>query len=295
VVESRVANQGDDETGSTPPEMTMVSTNLPVAFSGAPGAYSEEAALRFFGTKTLTLTCASSREALAAVSEGRARFAVVPVENTVTGFFDGLVEALSERSELGVVGEVELPIRHCLMAVPGTHLDDVAVVTSHQSALSQCRDWLTGVGVSTRPAADTGRAAEELATNLDSGLAVLGSRNLAARYGLAILAEGLSDRTDNRTRFYVIGAKVEAAVSDDPDSGTRTAVLLGPVEEPRVLKTLRIQLESLGAMRTRSPFLGSQDGARFLIEFDHAPGSGPQIAGVQAEVSTQRILGSWRP
>ena len=80
--------------------MTMVSTNLPVAFSGAPGAYSEEAALRFFGTKTLTLTCESSRDALAAVSEGRARHAVIPVENTVTGFFDGLVEALSERSEL---------------------------------------------------------------------------------------------------------------------------------------------------------------------------------------------------
>ena len=295
-VGSRVANRGDDETGSTPPEMTMVSTNLPIAFSGAPGAYSEEAALRFFGTKTLTLTCASSRDALAAVSEGRARHAVVPVENTVTGFFDGLVEALSERSELGVVGEVELPIRHCLMAVPGTRLDDVAVVTSHQSALSQCRDWLTSVGVSTRPAADTGRAAEELASSLDSGLAVLGSRNLAARYGLSILAEGLSDRTDNRTRFYVIGTESEEAkAANHEEDGTRTAVLLGPVDEPRALKTLRIQLESLGAMRTRSPFLGSQDGARFLIEFDHAPGSGLQIAGVQADVATQRFLGSWRP
>jgi len=273
----------------------MVSKTLPVAFSGAPGAYSEEAALRYFGAKALTLTCETTRDALAAVCEGRASHAVVPVENTVTGFFDGLVEALSERSELGVVGEVELPIRHCLMAVPGTHLEDIAVVTSHQSALSQCRDWLTSVGVSTRPAPDTGRAAEELASGRDSALAVLGSRNLSRRYGLSILAEGLTDRPDNRTRFYVVGASREAAVTKSDETGTRTAVLLGPVSEPRALKTLRIQLESLGAMRTRSPFLGSQDGARFLVEFDHAPGDGIEIAVERAEVPSKRFLGSWRP
>ncbi|MFT5286021.1 MAG: prephenate dehydratase [Planctomycetota bacterium] len=273
----------------------MIPTNLPIAFSGAPGAYSEEAALRFFGPSFTTLTCSSSKDALKAISEGRAQRAVVPVENTVTGFFDGLVEALSERSDLGVVGEVVLPIRHCLMAAPGTKLEDIAVVTSHQSALSQCRDWLTSIGVSTRPASDTGRAAEELATNFDSGLGVLGSRRLANRYGLNILAEGLSDHSDNRTRFYVLGPIEEGAREQSNDAGTRTAVLLGPVSEPRALKTLRIQLESHGAMKTRSPFLGSQDGARFLVEFDHAPGNGLDIVEVGANRPTQRFLGSWRP
>ncbi len=273
----------------------MVPSKLPIAFSGAPGAYSEEAALRFFGSKALTLTCRSSSEALEAVSSGRAQQAVVPVENTVTGFFDGIVEALSDYSDLGVAGEVELPIRHCLIGVPGARLEDIALVTSHQSALSQCRDWLKGVGVSTRPAADTGQAAQELAESRSQGMAVLGSRNLSDRYGLSILAEGLSDRPDNRTRFYVIGPKAEIGDANPGTGGTRTAVLLGPVSEPRVLKTLRIQLESLGAMRTRSPFLGSQDGARFLVEFDHAPGSGLEIAGPRAENSPQRFLGSWRP
>ena len=273
----------------------MVINNLPIAFSGAPGAYSEEAALRFFGPSFTTLTCASSKEALKAISEGRAQHAVVPVENTVTGFFDGLVEALSEHSDLGVVGEVVLPIRHCLMAAPGTQLEDIAVVTSHQSALSQCRDWLTSIGVSTRPAPDTGRAAEELAAKYDSGLGVLGSRKLADRYGLSILAEGLSDRADNRTRFYVLGSNGKSAKANVDQPGTRTAVLLGPVSEPRALKTLRIQLESHGAMKTRSPFLGSQDGARFLIEFDHAPGNGLEIVEIGADRPVQRFLGSWRP
>jgi prephenate dehydratase len=264
-------------------------TTLPVAFSGAPGAYSEEAARRFFGAHTLTLTCGAADDALSAVVDGRAGFAVVPVENTVTGYFAGLVEAVFER-ELGVVGEVELPIRHCLMGVPGARLDEITVVTSHPSALSQCRDWLAGIGVATRTAPDTGRAAEELMDSRDLALGVLGSRTLANRHGLAILAEGLSDKPDNRTRFYVFGP---AAAADA--SATRTAVLLGPVVQPRELKTLRIQLESHGAKRTRSPFLGAQDGARFLVEFDHDPGGGMDIAGSSSERPRHRFLGSWRP
>ena len=264
----------------------MVPT-LPVAFSGAPGAYSEEAALRFFGN-TPTLTCGSAEEALSAVSSKYAGFAVVPVENTVTGYFPGVVEALFER-ELGVVGEVELPIRHCLLGVPGARLDAVSVVTSHPSALSQCRDYLAGIGVATRTAPDTGRAAEELMSKRDTALAVLGSRSLADRYGLSILAEGLSDKADNRTRFYVIGPS-----GANDDGGTRSAVLLGPDVQPRELKTLRMQLESHGAKRTRSPFLGAQDGARFLVEFDHEPGGGSTIAGSSAE-RRHRYLGSWRP
>lgn len=269
---------------------TMVSMILPTAFSGAPGAYSEEAALRFFGRQTPTLTCASSREALQAISEGRAGHAVVPVENTVTGFFDGLVEALSDRGDVGVVGEVVLPIRHCLLANPGTRLDEITVVTSHQTALAQCRDWLKSIGVATRPAPNTGKAAEELSAGRDSGLAVLGSRNLAERYGLAILAEGLSDRNDNRTRFYVFGPASERA-----SGGTRTALLLGPVSQPRILKTLRIQLESHGATRTRSPFLGSQDGARFVVEYDHDPGGGFDLEELATDGPAHRVLGSWSP
>ena len=226
--------------------MTMVPSKLPIAFSGAPGAYSEEAALRFFGSKALTLTCRSSSDALEAVSSGRAHQAVVPVENTVTGFFDGIVEALSDYSDLGVAGEVELPIRHCLIGVPGARLEDIALVTSHQERVVAVQ----GLAERCRREYATRRryrsSGPRVAESRSQGMAVLGSRNLADRYGLSILAEGLSDRPDNRTRFYVIGPKAEIGDANPGTGGTRTAVLLGPVSEPRVLKTLRIQLESLG-------------------------------------------------
>ena len=133
---------------------------LPVAFSGAPGAYSEEAARRFFGPGIPTLTCRSGPESVRAVTEGRAAYAVVSVENSITGPFAGVAESLCEHP-LALLGEVVLPIRHCLLAAPGTRLEDVSVVTSHPSALSQCRDWLAGWGVATRPMSDTAEAARE--------------------------------------------------------------------------------------------------------------------------------------
>lgn len=264
---------------------------LPVAFSGAPGAWSEEAARRRYGAAP-TLTCQTAEEALDAVLDQRAAHAVVPVENTVTGRFPGLVELLFDRPALHVVGEVEIAVRHCLMALRGTRLEDVSVVASHPTALAHCRDYLARLGVATRPASDSGRAAEELSIQRDPGTAVLGSRGLAERYGFAVLAEGLSDVGDNRTRFYAIGREPSA---EEVDGAVRSALLVGPVDRPRALKTLRITLESLGARRTRSPLLGAGDGHRFLVELDHDPGAGARLALAAAEGVSARRVGSWRP
>ncbi len=262
--------------------------SLPVAFTGARGAYSQRAAERFFGAARPGLTCSSATEAVRAVVGGRASHAVIPVENSITGPFPGVAEAFFE-GQVVVTGEVELPIRHCLLAAPGTRLEDLTVVTSHPSALAQCRDLLTGWGVATQPANDTAQAAQDLARTGDKALGVLGSRELAATYGLEILAEGLSDRANNRTRFFVLGARGSGR------PGLRSAVLIGPVQAPRALKTLRIQLESLGASRVRIPFLGSQDGTRFLGEFDHRGREAERLVGAAQESLPVRFLGCWDP
>lgn len=262
---------------------------LPIAFTGAHGAYSEEAARRHFGGSPSTLTCSDPAETLRAVASGRAGHAVVAVENSITGPFDGVADALFA-AEVYVVGEVHLSIRHCLLAAPGAKLDEIAVVTSHPSALAQCRDWLASWGVATRPAHDSAAAAQELATTGDAAFAVLGSRTLATLYGLDVLAEGLSDRPDNKNRFLVFGPK--PVVDED---ARRSALLLGPLAAPRALKTLRIQLEARGASRARVPFLGSSDGKRFLVEFDHRPGQGIAMAAAVLEGLPHRVLGSWSP
>jgi len=188
------------------------------------------------------------------------------------------------------VGEVLLPIRHTLMATPGTRLEELSVVTSHPASLAQCRDWLASWSLATLPSEDAAGAAEELATSGDSALAVIGSRELAATHGLEVLVEGISDRPDNQTRFLALGRLDEQA-----EDGWRYAVQIGPVQTPRVLKTLRIQLESLGASRVRVPFLGSQDGRRFLVEFDHRGGHGHEAAERACDALPHRFLGGWMP
>ena len=265
------------------------SRNLPIAFTGARGADSQRAAERFFGGVRPGLTCSSASEAVRALVGGRASYAVVPLENSITGPFPGVADAFFE-GEVVVVGEVEMPIRHCLLAVPGTRMEDLTVVTSHPSALAQCRDLLNGWGVATRPSSDTGQAAQELARSGDKALGVLGSRDLAETYGLAILAEGLSDRANNRTRFFVLGP-----VSEGKSTGLRSALLVGPVQAPRALKTLRIQLESFGASRVRVPFLGSEDGTRFLGEFDHRGRNAARIVSDTRGSLPVRFLGCWDP
>ncbi len=258
---------------------------LPVSFCGAPGAYSEEAARRFFGAGCTTLTSADLAGTFEAVEDGRARAAVVAVENSVTGCFPGLADALVGRA-LAISGEIVLPLRHCLMGVPGARMEGVTEVVSHPSALGQCRDWIARSGLATRSSEDTAAAAQDLMAKGERGTAVLGSRSLATIYGLEVLAEGISDSGDNVTRFLVFTKVAEG-------NGHRTAALVGPVEEPRTLRNLRIHLESLDATRVRAPFLGTRDGRSFVVEFDHPAERGVAIAEQAFENLPFRLLGSW--
>jgi prephenate dehydratase len=269
---------------------------LPISFCGAPGAFSEEAARRFFGSNCSTLTSAGLDEALSAVEEGRSRAAVIAVENSITGCFAGFADALGQR-DLKIAGEVVLPIRHCLMAVPGASLGSLTEVVSHPSALGQCRDWIARAGLAQRISEDTAAAAQELVGSGELGCAVMGSSVLARIYGLEILAEGISDQADNVTRFLILqSARTAEQAGDDVQAETapsRSALLVGPVEQPRALRNLRIGLESLDATRVRAPFLGTRDGKNFVVEFDHPVQRGVEIAEVALSGLPWRMLGTW--
>jgi hypothetical protein len=121
------------------------------------------------------------------------------------------------------------------------------------------------------------------------GTAVLGSRVLAKLYGLEVLAEGLADAAENVTRFLVL-SRTESETNIPRE---RSAVLVGPVDEPRALRTLRIHLESLSAKRVRAPFLGARDGRTFLVEFDHPGQTGVDLAERACGEMPFQMLGSW--
>jgi len=270
-------------------DSTSTTGLVSVAFPGAHGAYCQRAARGFFAQPYVEVFCGDAAEAVRSVSTGHAVHAVLPVENSLAGPFADVAEAFFA-GQVRVVGETVLMIRHCLLASPGTSIEDVSVVTSHPSTLAQCRDWLARWSWATRPTDDVTAAARDLGRSDESALAILGSWELGATHGLDVLVEGVADEPDNRTRFLVIGAG-----NTVPGDGHRHALRVGPVSTPRTRKSLRIQLESLGASRVRVPFLGSSDGRRFLVEFDHVERVGREIAEEACEGILYEHLGSWNP
>lgn len=175
-----------------------------VAFQGEHGAFSDDVAGQFFpGAQTRGF---ETFDALAAaVAEGPADFAVMPVENSISGSIPRVYDLLWMYPELVVVDEIVYRVVQNLIAVPGTRLEDIREVRSHPVALEQCRgflskhpDWHSVI------VADTAGAVRAMMQAADPSSASIGSAIAARRYGAFVLAEGIQDITNNFTRFLLV-------------------------------------------------------------------------------------------
>lgn len=173
-----------------------------VAYQGAEGAYSEEAIWKFF-PEAETVGFATFHEVFTAVSQGELPYGVVPVENSVAGSINQTYDLLLA-SDLHVVGEVILRVRHCLLALPGAEIGAIKQVLSHPQALAQCDGFLSRHQWQSRPVYDTAGAAARLAEIGDLGTAAIASQRAAEHYGLKVLAHGIEDFDFNYTRFFVL-------------------------------------------------------------------------------------------
>jgi prephenate dehydratase len=179
-----------------------MTTTGKIAFQGALGAYSHQAAVEAFPALA-PLPCNTFEGAVAAVAEARADLAMLPVENSTYGRVAD-IHHLLPASGLHIVGEHFLRVHIALLAVPGTRLEDVRTAMSHTVLLGQCRDFLRAHGIQPRTGADTAGSAEAVASEGDPSLAALAS-NLAGRiYGLEPLAREIEDQANNTTRFLAM-------------------------------------------------------------------------------------------
>ena len=128
----------------------------------------------------------------------------MPVENSIAGSINKAYDLLLER-DLKVWGEILLRVRHNLLALPGTALEQISTVRSHPQALAQCERFLNRHRWHAVPWYDTAGSAKELAAEPAPGVAVIASKLAADIYGLNLLAEGIEDLAFNYTRFFVIG------------------------------------------------------------------------------------------
>ncbi|MFG1186349.1 prephenate dehydratase [Xanthobacter aminoxidans] len=173
-----------------------------ITFQGEPGANSHIACREVFPDFE-AVPCPTFEDAFAAVENGAAAYAMIPIENSVAGRVAD-IHHLMPQSSLSIVGEYFLPLSHQLMAVKGATLSTLKTVQSHVMALGQCRKAIRTLSLTPIIGADTAGSAREIAEAGDVTRAAIASRLAADIYGLEILAENIEDEAHNTTRFIIL-------------------------------------------------------------------------------------------
>ena len=178
-----------------------------IAYQGEPGANSHLACTEAFPNGE-AVACPTFEDALAAVKQGDATYAMIPIENSVAGRVADIHHLLPD-AQLYIVAEHFLRVRHQLMAKPGATVASIKRVLSHTQALGQCRGTLRKLGLKPVPEADTAGSARMVAESDDTTIAAIASRLAAEIYGLKILKSDIEDEAHNTTRFVIL--------ADEPD------------------------------------------------------------------------------
>lgn len=178
--------------------------NARIVFQGAEGSYSQAAMQQYFGDHINSCHVDTFRDAMGAIEEGSADFAVLPIENSTAGIVSEIYDLLVE-FENYIVGEQIIPIEHCLMALPGTKLTDIKTVYSHPQSLMQSARYLQDhpdwKQVSMK---NNAFAAKKVMDDQDRAQAAIAGAYAAKVYGLEVLEQGINDSTSNSTRFIIV-------------------------------------------------------------------------------------------
>nr|AGH32500.1 arogenate dehydratase/prephenate dehydratase [Papaver somniferum]AXK16191.1 arogenate dehydratase/prephenate dehydratase [Papaver somniferum] len=288
----------------------MHGNQLRVAYQGVPGAYSEAAAGKAY-PKCEAIPCDQFEVAFQAVELWLADRAVLPVENSLGGSIHRNYDLLL-RHRLHIVGEVQLPVHHCLLVLPGVRKEYLNRVISHPQALSQCELTLTklGLNVAREAVDDTAGAAEFIASNNLRDTAAIASARAAELYGLQILADGIQDDLGNVTRFVMLAREPIIPRTDRP---FKTSIVFAHDKGTSVLfKVLsafafrNISLTKIESRPHRNCPIRCVDDANvgtakhfeymFYIDFEASmaePRAQNALAEVQEFTSFLRVLGSY--
>ncbi len=174
-----------------------------VVFQGAEGAYSQAAMMQYFGDKVHSFHVDSFRDAMSAIDEGSADFAVLPIENSTAGIVNEIYDLLQEYENY-IVGEQIIKIEHCLLGVPGTKLSDIRTVYSHPQSLMQSAKYLSNHDWQQISMQNNAFAAKKVAEDNDRTQAAIAGEHAAKVYGLEVLDKGINDSGVNSTRFIIV-------------------------------------------------------------------------------------------
>ncbi|MFA6489094.1 MAG: prephenate dehydratase [Candidatus Micrarchaeia archaeon] len=262
-----------------------------IGFQGEHGAYGEMA-VRAYSHSAIPISCKEFTDVFSAVEKGQLDFGIVPVENSLEGAVTQVNDLLVETT-LQIVGELRVPVHHCLLSLPDADYHDIRVVYSHPQALAQCRGFIGRNKLEPRPYYDTAGAAEMLANERPRAAAAIASKLCAELYGLDVLKENIEDHESNSTRFVVLarekpekkGNKCSIIFSTSHKAGSLFLVL-GAFSEAEINLT---RIES-------RPIRSEPKKYAFLLDFQGADTDSKVVAAmkkVKEETSMLKFLGCY--
>lgn len=182
---------------------TLQEGRVRVVFQGAEGAYSQAAMVQYFGDKIDSFHVDTFRDAMSAIEEGSADFAVLPIENSTAGIVSDIYDLLVE-FENYIVGEQIIKIEHCLLGVPGAKIEDIKTVYSHPQSLMQSARFLNDYDWKQISMQNNAFAAQKVKKDGDKSQAAIASGYAGEIYGLEVLKRGVNQAEDNSTRFIIV-------------------------------------------------------------------------------------------
>ena len=185
------------------------------AFQGVSGAYSEQAGKNVFPDAN-SVPCATFEEMFACVRDGQADIALVPIENSQAGRVAD-TQRLIPDSDLNIIGEYFLEVRHNLLAIPGAKISDIKRIHSHEQGIAQCRNKIIKLNKEMVIAADTAGSAKKILELNKKEDAAIASALAAEIYNLEILEENFQDAQYNVTRFLIMSKNKSSIESNEND------------------------------------------------------------------------------
>lgn len=265
---------------------------LRIGYLGPEGTFSQQAVHKHFGHSAHGLPLSSVEEVFDEVAAGIADFGVVPVENSGQGTIQSTLD-LFLTSPLKICGEVELRVHQYLLSRSGRS-EDIERVYSHGLSLAQCKNWLRhNLPQVEKLAVASNAEGARRARGADDAGAIAGE-TAAHVYGLKVVAGPIEDRSDNTTRFLVIGR-----ASFPPSGHDRTSLMVSIHDQPgalfKILEPLARRGVSMGRIESR-PAHGALWQYAFFIDVEGHVDEAPlrdALAEIDGFAGDVRVLGSY--
>lgn len=267
--------------------------NKQIGYLGPEGTFSHEAVLNYVNGDSTIIPFDNIIHIFESLENDDIDEAVVPMENSTEGSVLVTLDALTY-FDLNIIREMELPIKHNLLAQKGTSLDDIIVICSHQQALAQCRHYINSINKEVHSMPSTANAARYV-TEISSA-AVIGSRILSEKYGLEILEQNIQDYDNNVTRFVAVSKRT----SEEITGRDKTSVIISlKGDKPGGLYEILQVFAENDINLTKIESRPSKEGiGKYLFFIDmqghkNEPHINKTLTIIESKVNMLKILGSY--